>query len=101
MQERVSRGRVVQLARYPAGAVDPSHFEVVEVADQVDAVVRQVKFGVDPLGIVVSDMVGELFWLYFAGALKGDGPLDGMFELADISVPGIVFEDVDGLWRDR
>src|SRR5438034_11724488 len=31
MQERVSRGRVVQLARYPAGAVDPSHFEVVEV----------------------------------------------------------------------
>ena len=52
MSELFGRGRIVTPARYPVGAVDPSHFEVVEIdvprPEPGEVLVRNTFTSVDP-----------------------------------------------------
>src|SRR5205085_5297901 len=41
------------------------------------------------------------FGLYLFGAFQSDGSLDGVFQLADITVPCITLQKLHCFWRDR
>lgn len=71
------------------------------MANEIDARFRQVKLCTDPLRVIVSYMIGKLFGLDLAGAFESNRAFDSVFELADIPVPGVIFKNVDRLWRDR
>src|SRR5436190_21517547 len=71
------------------------------MADKIDARVGQIKFCVYSLRVVISNMIGQLFRLDLARALKRDGTFDSMLEFADVAVPRVVLEDINGLRRDR
>jgi hypothetical protein len=85
---------------FSEGFDDVGLFEVVEVTGEIDAVFGKVELGVYSLRIVICDVIRELLGLNFAGAFESDGPFDRVFKLADIAVPGVIFEYVDRFWGD-
>ncbi len=82
------------------GFEDIGFFEVFEMGGEVQAVVGQIEFRFYSFGVVVGDMVGQAFGLDLFAAFEGDGALDGMLQLADVSAPHIIFQHCHGLRRN-
>jgi NADPH-dependent curcumin reductase CurA len=107
MAHGLIRGRVVQPARYPAGAVDPSHFEVVEVdvprPGPGRVLVRNTFTSVDP-GLRLR--LRERGPAGYFGEFALHAPMDGILtvgEVVESSAEGFRPGDVvrhEAGWRD-
>ena len=107
MGERFGRGRIVRPARYPVGAVDPSHFEVVEIdvpaPEPGEVLVRNTFTSVDPgmrLRLRERGPAG-----YF-GEFAVHAPMDGILTVGEVVEaraegfgPGDVVRHAAG-WRE-
>ena len=87
--------------RLPQSLYDICAFEIVEMCREVQAVVRQVKFGVDAIGVVVRYVVGQPFRLDLGPAFESDRSLDRMLELSHIAAPHIILKQLHRLRRYR
>ena len=52
------------------------------------------------MGVVVGDVIGQLLGLDLGPAFEGYGAFDGVFELANVAVPGVFFEQLSRLLSD-
>src|SRR4051812_47977576 len=80
------------------GLFDEILFELAKVGRQVKPLGRKMMAG----GAVRRDLFDAIGGRdRFAGAGEGDSPLDRVFELADVAMPGSIYQQIHGFIGDR
>src|SRR6188508_3315473 len=87
--------------RLTKGLDDVGLLKIVEVRCEVQSLIREIEFGIDPLRIVIRNMVRKPLKLDLVAAFEGHGTLNCVFELANVAAPHIVLQGAHRLRRDR